>query len=315
MKLSTQAAEFMKDLKARKLRPAKPATVKSYDSYIRNHIVPFLGDFELEDIKNAAMKRFAEKLIADELSPATITGILTVTKSIISSLVNDEGDQLVVRKWNGSFIGNPVVNPRKQKTPIISAEGVQGAISKAEGQYKALIALYAGTGLRMSEALAIKRGPDDSKGSYWVPEECLLKIRSQVQYGVEQDPKTEAGTREVDMTKGLNDYLLSVLGNETGLVFKNRKAGFINKTTAYQVAEETGIPGFHSLRRYRVTHMRGKQIPDDFIEYWVGHGGQKSITDLYSKLAQNTTLRKEWCQKAGLGFEIPTEEENQNAAE
>ena len=81
------------------------------------------------------------------------------------------------------------------------------------------------------------------------------------------------------------------------------------------MAKETGIPGFHSLRRYRVTHMRGKQIPDDFIEYWIGHGGQKSITDLYSKLAQNTTLRKEWAEKAGLGFTIPIEKENSNAAQ
>jgi integrase len=305
MKLSQQSDTFLADLKNRKLRPAKPATIKLYDSYIRNHIVPFLGDMELEEIKNAAMKKFASKLIEDGLAAATITGILTVTKSIISSLVNDEGDQLVVRKWNGSFIGNPAINPRKQKTPIITAEGVYGAISKAEGQYKALIALYAGTGLRMSEALALKRGPDDGKSSYWDPENCLLKIRSQVQYGVEQDPKTEAGTREVDITKELNGFLLSILPADKGLVFKSRNNSFINKTTAYQVAEETGIPGFHSLRRYRITHLRGKQLPEDIIEYWAGHGSQKSITDRYSKLAQNTTLRKEWAERAGVGFQFP----------
>jgi integrase len=305
MKLSTQAKTFLEDLRNRKLRPAKPATTKLYDSYIRNHIVPFLGDLELSEIKNAWMKKFSAKLVEDGLSPATVTGILTVTKSIITSLVDEEGDRVINIKWNGSFIGSPVVNPRKQKTPIISAEGVQDAISKADGQYKALIALYAGTGLRMSEALALKRGPDDTKGSFWDTENSLLKIRSQVQYGVEQDPKTEAGTREVDMPKELNSYLMSVLGTEPGLVFKSRHNGFINKTTAYQMAEETGIPGFHSLRRWRVTWLRGKQLPEDIIEYWIGHGGQKSITDRYSKLSQNKGLRKELAEKAGLGFQIP----------
>jgi hypothetical protein len=168
----------------------------------------------------------------------------------------------------------------------------------------------------MSEALAIKRGPDDAKGSFWSPEDCLLKIRSQVQYGVEQDPKTEAGTREVDMPKELNSFLLSVLGTEQGLMFKSRNNSFINKTTAYQVAEETGIPGFHSCRRFRVTHLRSCQMPEDILEYWIGHGGGvRTITDRYSKLAQNTTLRKEWVEKAGLGFTIPIEKENQNAAE
>jgi integrase len=305
MKLKTQAVEFMVGLEARKLRPAKPATIKLYDSYIRNHINPYFGDMEIEDIKNAVMKQFAAKLISDELSPATITGVMTVTKRIISSAVNDEGELLFPKTWNHRFIGVPQVNPRKQKTPIISAEGVQTAIEKADGQYKALIALYAGTGLRMSEALALKRGPDDTKGSFWDTENSLLKIRSQVQYGVEQDPKTEAGTREVDMPKELNSYLMSVLGTEPGLVFKSRHNGFINKTTAYQVAEETGIPGFHSLRRFRVTHLRGKQVPNTIIEFWVGHGGDKSITNRYDKLFQNTKVRKEWCTQAGLGFQIP----------
>jgi integrase len=306
MKLQTQAVEFMAGLEARKLRPAKPATIKLYDSYIRNHINPYFGNMEIEDIKNAVMKQFAAKLISDELSPATITGVMTVTKRIISSAVNDEGELLFPKTWNHRFIGAPQVNPRKQKTPIISAEGVQDAINKADGQYKALIALYAGTGLRMSEALAIKRGPDDGKGSFWSPEDSLLKIRSQVQYGVEQDPKTEAGTREVDIPKELNSFLLSVLGTEPGLVFKSKHNGFINKTTAYQVAEETGIPGYHSCRRFRVTHLRSCQMPEDILEYWIGHGGGvRTITDRYSKLAQNTTLRKEWAEKAGIGFELP----------
>jgi integrase len=114
------------------------------------------------------------------------------------------------------------------------------------------------------------------------------------------------------MSKELNDFLMSVLGTEQGLMFKSRNNSFINKTTAYQVAEETGIPGFHSLRRWRVTWLRGKQLPEDIIEYWIGHGGQKSITDRYSKLSQNKGLRKELAEKAGLGFSLPNQKENQN---
>jgi intergrase/recombinase len=68
------------------------------------------------------------------------------------------------------------------------------------------------------------------------------------------------------------------------------------------------------LRRFKITHLRGQQVPEDIIEYWAGHGSQKSITDRYSKLAQNKVLRKEWCEKASLGFSIPTEKEKENAA-
>lgn len=314
MLLREQAEQYMNNLRTRQLRPAKPNTIMLYDSFLRTHILPFFGDTEVAEIKNAAMKKFAAHLAEKKLSAATSMGILTVIKSVIRSAVNEEGDLLFERTWNTRFIGAANVNPRKQKTPIIDAEGVEKAINDATGQFKALIALYAGTGLRMSEALALKRGIDDGKGSFWLPEERLLKIRSQVQFGKEQDPKTEAGTREVDLTKELNDFLLSVLSAGEGLVFKTQSGDFLSKASIYDVAKKTGIPGLHSLRRFRVTHLRGQQIPEDILEYWIGHSeGKASITDRYSKLAQNTTFRKEWVEKAGLGFNLKLEEKMNEA--
>src|SRR5271156_90519 len=124
MTFGTQAAAFMKDLRTRVQRPAKPATIKLYDSYLRNHILPFLAAQNLKVIKNGLLKQFVATLVEKKLAPATITGILTVTKQVITSLTNDEGDILFDPTWNSDFIGAPVVNPRKQKTPTIDAAGV-----------------------------------------------------------------------------------------------------------------------------------------------------------------------------------------------
>ena len=76
-----------------------------------------------------------------------------------------------------------------------------------------------------------------------------------------------------------------------------------NAASIFDAAAKDGIPGFHSLRRFRTTRLREVGTPEDILKFWIGHGS-KDITDRYSKLASNEALRKEWAEKAGLGFSI-----------
>jgi len=43
--------------------------------------------------------------------------------------------------------------------------------------------------------------------------------------------------------------------------------------------------------------------PGDLIQFWLGHAKQ-TVTDVYSKLDEDVEFRKEWAEKAGLGFKI-----------
>ena len=43
--------------------------------------------------------------------------------------------------------------------------------------------------------------------------------------------------------------------------------------------------------------------PEDILRFWVGHTPE-SVTDRYSKLAQNVSFRKEWAEKIGVGFKL-----------
>jgi hypothetical protein len=45
-------------------------------------------------------------------------------------------------------------------------------------------------------------------------------------------------------------------------------------------------------------------VPEDFVMFWLGHK-EKTITDRYSKMKERLELRKEWAEKAGLGFQLP----------
>jgi integrase len=62
--------------------------------------------------------------------------------------------------------------------------------------------------------------------------------------------------------------------------------------------------GFHAMRRFRTTWLRKQQAPEDFIKYWLGHAKQ-SVTDAYSKLANDEEFRKEVAERIGTGFAVP----------
>lgn len=305
MRVKEQSEAFMTNLQTRKRNRVKPATIALYRSIINNHILPAFGEMELSLVKNGEMKRLSAQLIEKELKPASIQVILTVLKSIVKSLTDDQGNVVHSIAWNSTFIDSPLVNPRDQKAPTISSEGISKAISNAGSQYKALYALLAGSGLRVSEAFSLRVGVDDGKSSFWNRDTCTLHVRQQMYRGNEQDTKTQAGVRDVDICTQLNEYVIKNTSITSGLLFANSEGKPLELTgSLYQILHRDGIPGYHSLRRFRVSHLRSNQVPESLVKYSVGHGGG-SITDRYDKSSTDVVWRKEWAEKVGLGFELP----------
>jgi hypothetical protein len=61
--------------------------------------------------------------------------------------------------------------------------------------------------------------------------------------------------------------------------------------------------GYHAFRRFRFAVLRKAGVPDDLIKQWLGHS--QNLIDLYAaQLRYDETYRREWCEKAGLGFEL-----------
>jgi integrase len=308
MNVKQQSEIYIAGLQNRKRDPAKPRTIQAYESYLKTWIVPELGAMDLGEVKNGTMKAFVAKLAAAGLKPASIAGVTNCVKGIVKSAVNAEGEFLFPHQWNNDFIDAPPVNSRDQKAPVLSREALQEAISRTEGQFRALCILLAGTGMRISECLAVKKGLSD-KSSYWDSEQSKIVVQSQSYHGAEGTPKSAAGFREIDLAPVLNDYLKEFFREvEPGslLFVSPRNEGPLSIDTANSQRAVAGIPGFHAFRRFRITHLRSTQTPEDFIKYWCGHA-DKSLTDRYSKMAQDIEARKRYAAEVGLGFEIPKE--------
>ena len=300
-----QATAYMAALATRKRSPVTQNTLNTYRSALSARILSQMGYMDLETIRNGELKRYVDHLVSLGLSAATIQQDLAVIKQVIKSAEDSEGNQLYPRTWNETFIDAPAVVPAAQTAPLLPLGTLLGAVSSASGQEKAFYALLAGSGLRLAEAIALRQGVDDGLATFWDRGNGRIHVRTQVQNGRETSPKTDAGIRTVDLSPELNAYLIRLLPATAGLVFRNARQGFLNPKKLYDDAYTRGIViGFHSFRRFRITHLRSVSgLPEDLIKFWVGHA-DKSITDRYSKLAQDVAFRQSWCAKAGIGFEL-----------
>ena len=110
------------------------------------------------------------------------------------SVVDEQtGKEMYPRKWNLTLIDAPVVDKKKQKTPIFSGGIVTGIVSKCPERYRILFALCAASGLRMGEALGIEI--EDVS-----PDGTVIKIRQKAWKGQIHDYlKTINGERDVDL--------------------------------------------------------------------------------------------------------------------
>lgn len=303
MTVDTQWLIYFESLKTRKRRPVKPATLAAYESYWRNWLKPSIGHLEVAVIENSVMKQLVGSLAAADLAPTTISCVINLVKDIVSSATDANGNELYPRKWNGDFIDSPVIRRNELNAPTIDQKTLHEALGKADGASRRLYALLAGSGLRIAECLSLRVGVDDGEGSFWVPEESKLVIRDQFYRGRHQKPKSDAGVREVDIDPRLNQLLKDAHPSE-GYLFGGKYP--IRGATLYANAKKHGLKGgFHTLRRFRRTHLENQNAPRGLAMFWMGHSMSGDVDDRYIRLEGEIEARKTWAKKVGLGFEIP----------
>jgi integrase len=254
---------------------------------------------QLAEVSNAALKLLIETMAVGGLAPKTIVTYTQVVKMVVASSVNSEGDQIYPRKWNHDFVGMPIVQKEKQPRPTVTEAEVVGILTKANPRYAPLFALLAGTGLRIGEALALKKAD-------LAPDCRMLFVRRSMWRGREQEPKTPAAIRVVDMPEPLAAMLRDYSADKPGYLFATLKTNRpLAQRNVLRVLHDAGVRvGFHAFRRFRAQTLRRARAPEDLIGLWLGHA-RRTITDLYAAgLQHDEAWRREWADRVGLGFSL-----------
>jgi integrase len=188
--------------------------------------------------------------------------------------------------------------------PSFTAETMSAIVQKADGQERVLYALLAGTGLRVGEAfgLEVKHFSNNCR---------TIAVEQSCWEGDVQAPKTKNAYRQVDVSNELAELLQAFVAvRQSGLVFQNRTGKPLSQTnllrrSLHPILAELKVEkaGFHAMRRYRATWLRKQRAPEDLIRYWLGHA-EESVTDGYSKLAEDLEFRLDVAEKIGVGFVV-----------
>jgi len=224
-----------------------------------------------------------------------------VVKMVVASAVNEKGKQTHPREWNEEFIDLPVVSKKKQRCPTFSGDVVTGILSKTKKEkYR-----------RFGEGLGI-----DIKNIS--PDCSTIKIIEKAWRGERQRfLKTESGEREVDIHPSVAAMLREYIGErKSGLLFASKSgrpftaikhlAGILRRTL-HPILAELSQPkcGAHAFRRFRNAYLRNYALcPEGLRKFWLGWSDQ-DMSDLYDKIREDDAFRKEWAEKAGVGYTIP----------
>ena len=292
-----QAERWIDSVSIRKRRPVKPATIYGWQHCLDKRILPNLGNKLLSEVRNGVLRQFVEILSAAGLAPKTIVNVVTVVKLVVASAVDEEGDQIHPRIWNHEFIQLPLVIKETQKRPTINKAEVSALLNSMKGRYAVLVALVAGTGLRIGEVLAVRTEDFD-------PDCHVLHVQRSVWHRCEQAPKTPNAIRLVDIPEEMSQVLRRYTEGKDGYLFTTRAGRLLDQRNSLKALHGAGNRGgFHAFRRFRFAVLRKAGVPENLVKQWMGHS--QNLMDLYAaQLRHDAAYRREWCERAGLGFEL-----------
>ncbi|MGA8437816.1 MAG: hypothetical protein WB762_31170 [Candidatus Sulfotelmatobacter sp.] len=190
----------------------------------------------LAEVSNAALKKLVEAMATGGLAAKTIVNYSQVPKMVVASVVNDEGDQVYPRKWNHDFVGLPIIDKNKQHRLTVTESKVGQITSHHSFRFGVLFSLLAGSGPRIGEALALK-------ASDFTDDFRVLHVTRSIWHGREQDPKTPAAVREVDLAESLTTLVRAFAEGKDGYLFSTRSGRPIGHRNVNRAA---GVGAMHS---------------------------------------------------------------------
>ena len=231
----------------------KKRTYEKYSKQINKHVLPVLGEYNMDDLTAVTLQKFVAALIDKGLSANTVNGVITLLKTSLQRAVSVG----VAQRQYSDFIVRP--KTREKQVECFSKDEQKKieryVFDKNKPKLFGIVfCLY--TGLRIGELLALTwEDVDLQKGIIAVSKSCHDSWEDGEYVKVIDEPKTESSMRIIPFPKQLLPRLKELK--------KLTKSGYViggehvhgTQVRSYQKTFETllqklKIPhkGFHSLR-------------------------------------------------------------------
>ncbi len=259
----------------------KPSTLRSYRDIIKNHLIPFMGDYLLKDIDTIMLQEYVASRLK-KVKPKTVINEIVPVKEMFKHAV----------RW-GYLKSNPaegVERPRveKEEMEILTPGEIKQFLEHVTLKYRTFFLTAILTGLRRGELLGLQGEDID-----WNHNQ--IHVKRSLWKGQIVSPKTRASVRKVDMSpylaNELRQHKFKYLIGDSGFVFSNPEGKPLDpdslvKRQFHPALKRAGAKRvrFHDLRHTNVALRLEQGQNIKYIQNQLGHASIQTTIDRYGHL-------------------------------
>ncbi len=286
-----------------KRNSVKQKTFDQYETILRTHIIPDIGDIRLADLKTMHIQRIINKMYDSGLSHRTIE----VMKIVMHAALK----QAQRNKLVGENVCENVVLPRKQpkRIRVLNEDEQTKLIAALKDNYIGrglLFALY--TGMRRGEVLALKWSDYDKNEKTISITKALSRVRTYNKNGNKTmltvtTPKTDTSIRTVPLIdkavellaehKRKQERYMELVGDyytDNDLIFSSSRGDYLDPGNFNRKLNKTvkkiGIPRIspHVLRHSFATRGLEAEVSLKAMQELLGHSSITVTGDIYTHI-------------------------------
>ena len=267
-------------------------TYRQYESVVRLHLIPTLGDEALPELTVADVKRVLDQKIRDGLSPKRVLHI----RAVLRNALNDAMRLEYVERNVAHLARLPTVHAKSRRE--WNAEDIEAVLSKLEGtDLLAPVGFALLTGVRVGELLALRWSDMDHGREVHVQRSVYRRYDPLTKRGeyVYKSTKTAMADRRIPV----NDDLAAILENHRGeeaakrsrlglaaltdqdLVFTTQFAEQINGTAFTHRLRKAASLTSHDLRHGFGSLLLGQGADVVVISRLLGHSNIQVTANVY----------------------------------
>ena len=268
-------AEWADRWLATKLPTVRPSTAVQYETLVRRHIVPPLGDTDVGDLTTLEIQGWLAGLHRGHLSPNSVAKVYRLLKQILDGAEDAGLIQANPCRLRGAG------TERSEEMRIATPAEVQAIADAVDDRWRALILTAAYSGLRWGELTGLRRRDIDPAAGTITVTGQLSEVKGKIE--LDAPPKTAAGKRTVTLpavvANGLVDHLATFTEpGSSSLVFTAptgeplRRSNF-RRRVWYPAVEKVSLEGlrFHDLRHTGATLAAATGAPLRALMARLGH--------------------------------------------
>jgi integrase len=281
------AREWLDTYTGRTSRGLRPATLADYREKLERDAIPILGRMRLSEIQPRDIKRLIAHIASRGVAANTVRLSIAPVRAAMADAFEDG---LIARNpTTGVRIAVNTTDEEAETVKALTEDELPRLLAEIPSPHRLFFALLAHTGLRVSEALAL-RWSDLDLG------QCRLHVRRRLYKGAYAPPKSRYGRRTIPLSPGLAQQLwqarkASERIADGDLLFHTQDGRPLDRVNLFNrilkpAARRAGVPwcGFHTLRHTCASILFRRGLNAKQIQLWLGHHSPGFTLSVYVHL-------------------------------